>query len=79
MAGTTWPREKQHQAGQSGSKFKDKWYDRKAAKTGTIIATKALACKLAKAAWHVMSAQVDYEAERVFGHAGKGKIEEMKT
>ena len=55
------------------------WYDRKAAKTGTIIATKALACKLAKAAWHVMSAQVDYEAERVFGHAGKGKIEEMKT
>ena len=32
-----------------------KWFDRKAAKTRTVIATKALACKLAKAAWHVMS------------------------
>ena len=44
-----------------------RWYDRKAAKTGAVIATKALACKLAKAAWHVMSAQVDYDAQRVFG------------
>ena len=44
-----------------------KWYDRKAAKTSTIIATKALACKLAKAAWHVMSAGVDYDSARVFG------------
>src|SRR6267142_55087 len=50
------------------------WYDRKAAKTGTIIATKALACKLAKAAWHVMSAQVDYDAKRVFGHTDKEKM-----
>jgi transposase len=31
-----------------------KWFDRKAAKTSTVIATKALACKLAKAAWHVI-------------------------
>ena len=44
-----------------------KWYDRKAAKTSTVIATKALACKLAKAAWHLMSQQVDYDATRVFG------------
>ena len=44
-----------------------KWYDRKAAKTNQIIATKALACKLAKAAWHVMTADVDYDAQRVFG------------
>ena len=29
------------------------WSDRKAAKTSKVIATKALACKLAKAAWHV--------------------------
>ena len=43
------------------------WYDRKAAKTNPIIATKALACKLAKAAWHVMTAGVDYDAQRVFG------------
>src|SRR5207302_8600263 len=47
------------------------WYDRKAAKTGTIIATKALACKLAKAAWHVMSAQVNYDAQRVSGQPAK--------
>jgi transposase len=44
-----------------------KWYDRKEAKTSKVIATKALACKLAKAAWHVMSAGVDYDAKRVFG------------
>jgi transposase len=29
------------------------WFDRKMRKRGSIIATKALACKLAKAAWHV--------------------------
>ncbi len=44
-----------------------KWYDRKEAKTSKVIATKGLACKLAKAAWHVMSAEVDYDAKRVFG------------
>jgi transposase len=44
-----------------------KWYDRKAAKTSKVIATKALACKLAKAAWHVMSQGTDYDAKRVFG------------
>jgi transposase len=43
-----------------------RWYDRKAAKTNKIIATKALACKLAKAAWHIMSQQCDYDAKRVF-------------
>jgi transposase len=31
------------------------WFDRKAAKTRTVIATKALACKLAKAAWYLMA------------------------
>jgi len=43
-----------------------KWFDRKAAKTSTVIATKALACKLAKAAWHVMSQATDYDAQRMF-------------
>src|SRR6266576_2303573 len=43
-----------------------KWYDRKAAKTSTVIATKALACKLAKAAWHVMSQSTDYDSKRMF-------------
>ena len=46
-----------------------RWYDRKAAKTNKIIATKALACKLAKAAWHVMTAEVAYDPQRVFGPA----------
>ncbi len=32
-----------------------RWYDRKAGKTTPVLATKALACKLAKAAWHVMA------------------------
>jgi len=43
-----------------------KWFDRKAAKTGTVVATKALACKLAKAAWHVATQAVDYDARRMF-------------
>jgi transposase len=43
-----------------------RWYDRKAARTGKIIATKALACKLAKAAWHVMAKRCDYDEKRVF-------------
>jgi transposase len=44
-----------------------KWYDRKAAKTSKVIATKALACKLAKAAWYVMSQGSNYDAQRMFG------------
>ena len=43
-----------------------KWYDRKAAKTSTVIATKALACKLAKAAWYLIAQAVDYQASRIF-------------
>ena len=37
-------------------------FDRKAARTSTVNATKALACKLAKAAWHLMSQGTDYDA-----------------
>jgi transposase len=44
-----------------------KWYDRKAAKTSKVIATKALACKLAKAAWYLMAQCTDYDARRMFG------------
>jgi transposase len=46
-----------------------KWYERKAAKKGKLIGTKALACKLAKAAWHVMALGTDYDAKRMFGPA----------
>jgi len=47
-----------------------KWYDRKAAKTSKVIGTKALACKLAKAGWYVMSQASDYDAKRMFGQPG---------
>jgi transposase len=43
-----------------------RWYDRKTAKTGKIVATKALGCKLAKAAWHVMAAKCAYDPKRMF-------------
>jgi transposase len=43
-----------------------RWYDRKAAKTSKVIATKALGCKLAKAAWHLMARQCDYDEKRMF-------------
>jgi len=43
-----------------------RWYDRKAAKTSKVIATKALGCKLAKAAWHVMAGRCDYDEKRMF-------------
>ncbi len=43
-----------------------RWYDRKAARTNKVIATKALACKLAKAAWHVMAQNSNYDRKRMF-------------
>jgi transposase len=43
-----------------------RWFERKRARTNQVIATKALACKLAKAAWHVMANQTDYDPRRMF-------------
>jgi len=43
------------------------FYERKKRKTNVAVATKALACKLAKAAWHVMHDDVPYNPQRVFG------------
>ena len=48
-----------------------RFYNRKKQKTNVAVATKALACKLAKAAWHVMSQDVQYDARRIFGGGGK--------
>ena len=53
-----------------------RFYDRKKQQTHPVIATKALACKLAKAAWHVMAADVPYDAARVFGPAKKSNLGE---
>jgi len=50
-----------------------KWYDRKAAKTNNILATKALACKMAKAAWYLMSEGCDFNGKRMFGQPVKKK------
>jgi transposase len=55
-----------------------RWFDRKAARTNSVIATKALACKLAKAAWHVMAHSSDYEQKRMlpdgFGRAAVSQV-----
>ena len=53
-----------------------RFYDRKKQQTNPVIATKALACKLAKAAWHVMAEDVPYDAERVFGPGKKNDLGE---
>lgn len=42
------------------------WYDRKERQRNGIIARKALACKLAKAAWHVMHGK-DFDIELLLG------------
>lgn len=55
-----------------------RFYDRKKQQTNPVIATKALACKLAKAAWHVMAADVPYDAERVFGPGKKPDLRETR-
>lgn len=46
-----------------------KWFDRKATKTSNVIASKALACKLAKAAWYLMAEGTAYDPKRMFGQA----------
>jgi transposase len=51
-----------------------KWFDRKAAKTGSVVATKALACKLAKAAWHVMAHGTDYDPKRMFPESAQSAV-----
>ena len=54
------------------------WHDRKAAKTSNVIATKALACKLAKAAWYLAAQDTDYDGSRVFPQLAAAKTKNMK-
>ena len=42
------------------------FFDQKAARTNGVLATKALGCKLAKAAWHMMSENKPYDQKRIF-------------
>jgi hypothetical protein len=50
-----------------------KWFERKVARTSNVIAIKALACKLAKAAWYLMAEETDYDPKRMFGQPAKAK------
>ena len=42
------------------------WFASKTARACRVVAVKALACKLAKAAWHVMNQSCDYDPKRMF-------------
>ena len=56
-----------------------RWFDRKTARTNTVIATKALACKLAKTAWHLMAEKVDYDKKRIFPQeCGRAAVSQRK-
>jgi transposase len=55
------------------------FYDRKKAQVNGIVATKALACKLSKAAWHMMKHHVDYNEQRMFGALVAKRISVTKT
>jgi len=50
-----------------------RWFERKMARTSRVIATKALACKLAKASWFLMAEGTDYDPQRMFGERGNKK------
>jgi len=43
------------------------WYQRKAARTNVVVATKALSSKLAKACYFIMRDQVDFDVKKIFG------------
>jgi len=43
------------------------WFARKTARAGRTVAVKALACKLAKAAYYVLRDDVEFDEQRLFG------------
>ena len=48
------------------------WFARKAARKGRVVAVKALACQLAKAAYYVVRDDVDVDEQKMFGGDGGG-------
>ena len=59
-----------HEAAHFAVRYQPKarrWYERKRAKTCTLVAIRALAHKLARAAYFMMRDQVPYEPARLFG------------
>jgi len=43
------------------------WFASKTARAGRVVAVKALACKLAKAAYYVLRDDVDFDEKKMFG------------
>jgi transposase len=43
------------------------WFASKTARAGRVVAVKALACKLAKAAYYVLRDEVDFDENKLFG------------
>ena len=43
------------------------WFASKTARAGRVVAVKALACKLAKAAYYVLRDEVDFDEDKLFG------------
>lgn len=43
------------------------WFQRKMARTKRVVAVKALACKLSKAAYYVLRDEVDFAEDKIFG------------
>jgi transposase len=54
-----------------------KFHDRKSAQANGIVATKALACKLAKAAWHMMSQNTRYDGGRMFPNVKMNNLNKL--
>ena len=52
--------------------YASRFFQRKAAKTNNIVATKALAHKLSRLSYHIMKNQSEYDPERAFGPLKKG-------
>ena len=48
------------------------WFASKTARVGRVVAIKALACKLAKAAFYVLRDQVDFNEDKLFGSVTDG-------
>ena len=55
------------------------FYDRKAGQVNGALATKALACKLSKAGWHVMRERVPFNWEKAFGSGKVGSATGSKV
>jgi transposase len=49
-----------------------RWFARKSARAGRVVAVKALACKLAKAVFYVLRDEVDFDESQLFGQASGG-------